>query len=81
MGQNMSSIFVTYVISFSDADGGLAGWATECLEVQLTLKLACWGLILVNPIPTRGTDDAHHITACPPIFEILMEFFHCSFYM
>ena len=25
----------------------------------------------VNPIPTRGADYAHHITACPPGFEIL----------
>ena len=27
--------------------------------------------ISVNPIPTRGADYAHHITACPPGFEIL----------
>ena len=25
----------------------------------------------VNPIPTRGADYAHHITACPPGFENL----------
>ena len=25
----------------------------------------------VNPIPTTGADYAHHITACPPRFEIL----------
>ena len=26
----------------------------------------------VNPIPTRGANYAHHITACPPGFENLM---------
>ena len=25
----------------------------------------------VNPIPTKGADYAHHITACPPRFENL----------
>ena len=33
----------------------------------------------VNPIPTRGADYDHHITACPPRFEnltALADIFH-----
>ena len=45
----------------SDAASGWAGWALAHPEF--------WSS--VNPIPTRGTDYAHHITARPPRFENL----------
>ena len=32
----------------------------------------------VNPIPTRGSDYAHHITACPPEFENLTASLFCT---
>ena len=40
----------------SDAPSGWAGWALEFVSS-------------VNPITTRGADDAHRITASPPGFE------------
>ena len=52
--------------TFSRANGsaaasGWAGWALAHPEFGS----------LVNPIPSRGADYAHHITACPPGFENL----------
>ena len=44
----------------SDAISGWAGWA---------LAYPKFG-VLVNPIPTRGADYAHHIAACPPGFDL-----------
>ena len=39
----------------------------------------------VNPIPTRGADYAHHITACPPGFENLTAplhaYVHCKYWL
>ena len=32
--------------------------------------------VSVNPIPTKGADYAHHITACPPGFENLVASLH-----
>ena len=43
----------------SAAASGWAGWALAHPEFGST----------VNPITTRGTDYAHHITASPPGFE------------
>ena len=43
---------------YSDAVSGWAGWALAHLE-------------FVYPIPIRGADHAHHITARPPGYEIL----------
>ena len=34
----------------------------------------------VNPIPTRGADYAHHITACPSGFENLMASLHIMWF-
>ena len=31
----------------------------------------------INPIPTRGADYAHHITACPPGFKNLTVSLQC----
>ena len=43
----------------SDAASGWAGWALAHPELGSS----------VNPITTRGTDYAYHITASPPGFE------------
>ena len=48
-------------ISASDAASGWAGWVLAPPECGVS----------VNPIPTRGADNAHRISACPPEFEIL----------
>ena len=40
---------------------GSAGWALVHLEFGVS----------INPIPTRGADYAHRITACPSGFENL----------
>ena len=48
---------LTYVLS-SDAVSGWAGRALAHPEIG----------VLINPIPTRGADYAHRITACPPGF-------------
>ena len=45
----------------SDAASRWAGWALAHSEFGSS----------VNPITTRGTDYAHHITVCPPRFENL----------
>ena len=45
----------------SDAVSGWAGWTLAHPEFGIS----------VNPIPTRGADYAHHITACPTGFENL----------
>ena len=45
----------------SDAASGWAGYALAHLEFGSS----------VHPIPTRGTDYTHHITACPHGFENL----------
>ena len=45
----------------SDAASVWAGWALAYPEFGVS----------VNPIPTRGADYAHRITACPPGFENL----------
>ena len=45
----------------SDAISGWAKWAFAHQDFGIS----------VNPIPTRGVDYAHHITACPPGFENL----------
>ena len=45
----------------SDVASGWAGWTLAHPEFGSS----------VNPIPTRGADYAHHITACPPGFENL----------
>ena len=46
-------VYTTYI---SDAVNGWAGWALAYLEFGSS----------VSPIPTRGSDFAHHITACTP---------------
>ena len=51
---------------YSDAGSGWPGWA---------LALPEFG-VLVKPIPTRGADYAHRITACPPRFENLAASLH-----
>ena len=43
----------------SDAASGWAGWAIAHPEFQSS----------INPITTRGADNAHHIAASPPGFE------------
>ena len=48
-------------ISCSDAASGWAGWALAHPEFGVS----------VNPIPTRGADYAHCITASSPGFENL----------
>ena len=48
-------------VSFRDTASGWAGWALAHPEFGSS----------ANPIPTRGADYAHHITACPPAFENL----------
>ena len=45
----------------NDAASGWAGWALAHPEFGVS----------VNPIPIRGADYAHRITACPPRFENL----------
>ena len=45
----------------SDAASGWTGWALAQPEFGVS----------VNPIPTRGADYAHPITASPPGFEKL----------
>ena len=45
----------------SAAASGWAGWALTHPEFGISL----------NPIPTRGADYAHRITACPPGIENL----------
>ena len=47
----------------SDAVGGWVGWILALPKFVSS----------VSPIPTRGggADYVHHITACPPGFEIL----------
>jgi len=54
---------------YSDAASGWAGWALAHPEFGSS----------VNPIPARGADYAHHITACPPGFENLAAslIYHC----
>ena len=47
------------LIICSDAASGWARWALAHPEFGSS----------VNPIPTRGADYAHHITASPPGFE------------
>ena len=47
---------------YSDAVSGYAKWALDHLEFGVS----------ISPIPTRGADYAHHITASPPRFENLM---------
>ena len=49
----------------SDAASGWAGLALAQQEFGVS----------VNPIPTRGADYAHRITACSPGFENLMASF------
>ena len=44
---------------YIDAASGWAGWALAHPEFGSS----------VNPITTRGSDCAHHITASPPGFE------------
>jgi hypothetical protein len=48
-------------IHYSDAASRWAGWALAHLAFGSS----------VNPIPTRGADYNHQITACPPGFENL----------
>ena len=50
----------------SDAAGGWAGWVLAHPEFGSS----------VHPIPTRGADYTHHITACPPGFENLTASLH-----
>ena len=53
-------------IHSSDAASGWAGWALPHPEFGVS----------VNPIPTRGADYAHCITACPTGFENLAASLH-----
>ena len=55
----------------SDAASGWAGWALAHLEFGVS----------VNPIPTRGAEYAHRITACPPGFENLAASLICHTYV
>ena len=48
-------------VSFRHTASGWAGWALAHQEFGSS----------ANPIPTRRAYYAHHITACPPGFEIL----------
>jgi hypothetical protein len=50
-----------YGYEFSDASKGWAGWALDHSEFGVS----------VDPIPIRGVDYAHHVTASPPGFENL----------
>ena len=52
--------------TISDVASGWAGWALAHPEFGVS----------VNPIPTKGVDYAHHITACPPGFENLVASLH-----
>ena len=54
-----AALAVIFVIQFSAAASGWAGWALAHPEFGSS----------VNPITTRGADYAHHITASPPGFE------------
>ena len=55
----IGSISQSETLNLSDAVSGWAGWALAQPEFYSS----------VNPIPTRGADYAHHITACPSGFE------------
>ena len=61
------------VKSSSDAASGWAGWALAHPEFGSS----------VNPITTRGTDYAHHITASLPGFEnpAASLYIHCPLFI
>ena len=60
----------------SYGSGAASGWAVRALA-----QPEFWSS--VNPITTRGADDAHHVTASPPGFEnpaasLLKTFFYLN---
>ena len=64
-----NGVFVVFKTKHSAAASGWAGWALAHPEFGVS----------VNPIPTRGADYAHCITACPPGFENLAASLHMNF--
>ena len=61
-GLKKQSVIPTY--QMEESSDVTSGWAVRALSHP---KFGS----SVNPIPTRGADYAHHITACPPGFENL----------